>query len=1702
MAEVASPFATGAGGSSFEHKVQAAFLATMLCKGYFPCLPEGEVENIRLQARQAGYHIDDLVITIKSTQDTIHKLLLQIKHKLIFTERNDIFNEVIEAAWNDYNNSNLFSKSSDKIAIVTELLPSNVINHLRPVLDWARTSISASEFIGKVYSEKFSSKQKQQYVEVFKFIIEKVTNNNVSQDDLWSFLKVINLLQYDFDQKEGTHLSHVLTMIDLSKESKCTKNAVSIWGEIVSFIQDENQVAATIDYNNIPEEIKTCFFSNTFAPSNSVKRLQEHSIQNNKIIHDTVDVNIHIDRTDIYDHIINTIETQQFVLITGVAGIGKSAIIKKVSELISKKYPTFLFKADEFNYDHIHNFFSNMGINENLNELSARFALIEHKFFFIDAIEKLLEMKNQDAFKQFIEFIKEDNTVRIVATCREYSYNNLLHAFFIPSNTPVKLITIPKLNAQEIDFIKYKIPRLTRLFDNYNIKNLLRIPFYLKFACQIEKFITNEVKEISEETFRNIIWEYVIEKRSNNNTMMRLKRKECFIQIALKRAKTMRTFVEVGTCDLSALNELVNDEILIENNNCFALAHDLFEDWAITNYINSTFGSSQIQPEEFFNIIGTEPAMRRSFRMWLFDKIELSDDLQLNNFIINVIKNKQISQFWRDETITSILYSNKSSSFLEAQKLFFLEGDKKLVLRVIHILRTACKGLDEELLISLGFNTNIDILSSIFTKPVGQGWKNVINFIFNNLNKFSIADLKVICGLLKDWSTLVKQGKQKPEESRTVGLITLYFLDIIKENYQCKNEMSILIEILFKVSSELKKEIESLLNTTISSKRKRGRNYLEEELLEKLLDSIFVSEICESMPETVIKATRRSWLAGNTDEDDYYDHMNGLEGNFGVSRNYKHKYFPASGLQGPIHFLLKYHPMMTIDFIIEMVNRMAENYASSRYEKVFYMDFQLDNGEKIRQWWNKRLWLVYNEGMPAPHLLSSTLMALENWLFEMLTNGSTEINAIIEKIFKSSNSVLITSLILNLTIAFPYQLKKLALLFIKVPMLFQLEFIRQMHDKNKIADIRKLLGAPSKDVFEDIYYNEREKSNNRKHKEYNLEKVTLDLQLTELKNEVFNIIDNYKLQLPAIENQTEDDKVWRIKLKRMDLREYDLEENKNNDNSVTLIPKQSEPDLKQLHDDAAEKNRVMNERFTLMNWCMNKFLYKENKQNPYSDWKDIYLSSKKIYEELQNETEDNKSIYSGGSEYAAAIIIRDYVYNSVNISSNEAPILNPKFSISPEEKLWASNLLLNSVTNEMNNFDDHTRVSKLSTHGSRPSAYVLPLLIGLFDDNFDLRTRYCIIGSLTHPSEEVKKYACWGVKRYLWHLDKDFAERCLWGLIEYSKLIELHYAMNDYYDDESKLKLLQTTELLRKQVAGYEQISFLNWTNINKNNYSFSDLIHALEIIPNDCSNNIFFKDLFQNAMTEIIKDEIEQEKPRSYSSNKIDYEIRHRIINSFVAFTLSQELSVALEMYKPVLEKMFECAKLTSDIILEIVTFEDRNRVDNIFWEVWWLFSQKAFSYDKLEQMEFKYIDGVPKIVRSLIFAGLPWQKEIREWDPLKNNKGYLEYVSSTIGHTPIGFGALVETISQIGTGFLPEALLWLSANLSKGNREVILNQINTAFYLESILRNVIYSVGIQLRNNEPLKEAIVILLDALVDNGSSVSFQLRESIITPSPQ
>ncbi len=183
-------------------------------------------------------------------------MLAQIKHSISITESDTVFGEVIQAAWNDFNNLDGFSKKKDVIALITGPLSTTDVNDVRPILEWARSSADSGEFINKVNLTRFSSRGKQTKLQAFRAHLNNANGGNpVTDDVLFEFLKHFHILGYDLDAKAGSTLSLLHSLIGQYSQN----NVQDLWSRLVDEVQSVNKNAGTITRESLPEDLQDIF---------------------------------------------------------------------------------------------------------------------------------------------------------------------------------------------------------------------------------------------------------------------------------------------------------------------------------------------------------------------------------------------------------------------------------------------------------------------------------------------------------------------------------------------------------------------------------------------------------------------------------------------------------------------------------------------------------------------------------------------------------------------------------------------------------------------------------------------------------------------------------------------------------------------------------------------------------------------------------------------------------------------------------------------------------------------------------------------------------------------------------------------------------------------------------------------------------------------------------------------------------------------------------------------------------------------------------------------------------------------------------------------------------------------------------------------------------------------------------------------------
>lgn len=255
ISKISNAFSTGGGGVNFEQQIQAMFLLSLLIDGFCPAMNE-QTKKVHFQAKHLGYDVDDLVVITYRNQSE-GKMACQIKHSITATEKDKTFQEVICAAWNDFNKED-FDRDRDRIALVTAQISNKAQQSLRFLHVEAIGAIDAEAFMERIDVPVFSNNDNQKMLVAIKECISLAKGCEPTNEEVWKFCKAFILLLFDMDCAESVNRALSASLI------KCNspENPILVWSRLVEYAGQCNQAAASVSKENIDRNIRDLFSKN------------------------------------------------------------------------------------------------------------------------------------------------------------------------------------------------------------------------------------------------------------------------------------------------------------------------------------------------------------------------------------------------------------------------------------------------------------------------------------------------------------------------------------------------------------------------------------------------------------------------------------------------------------------------------------------------------------------------------------------------------------------------------------------------------------------------------------------------------------------------------------------------------------------------------------------------------------------------------------------------------------------------------------------------------------------------------------------------------------------------------------------------------------------------------------------------------------------------------------------------------------------------------------------------------------------------------------------------------------------------------------------------------------------------------------------------------------------------------------------------
>jgi len=1388
---------------------------------------------------------------------------------------------------------------------------------------------------------------------------------------------------------------------------------------------------------------------------------------------------IKIDRSQTVEELMSKLSECSLVVLSGEAGVGKTAIIKDYYDMVRKTTPFFVFRAIEFNIININ------GLFDNYKPFTFQDLIEEHrahsvKIIVIDSAEKLSDIEHREVFSEFLSTLLAANWKVLITT--RYGYIDTLK---------FQLTEIHRAAFQSIIIEKLKLEDLHALAGKYNFNlpqnkrllELLTTPFYLNEYLRT----SNKLDEtINYHDFKDTLWKKQIVKIEYQKNNAHIRREECFLKIAHNRANKGHLVVDAIECDDEPLRSLEFDEIIKHDPGIggYFITQDIYEEWALDRVIERAFRREK-DHHEFLQDIGMSLPIRRALRSWLSEKLHDSIS-EVKGLIECIINDKDVASHWKDEVCISVLLSDYAVVFLQSFKDKLMEDNARLLMRLVFLLRIACKEIDEEFFAMLGITTiEQDVSRIIFTKPKGNGWDSVIHFIYDNKEEIELSNANIIIPLLDDWNNKNKNGETTKIASQIALFYYNHYDEIAKDgNYRYGSRdqgKEQLIKVILNGASEISVELKSIFDEVISKKLTKYTDKYYDIIVVILRSITDGSEVIKVLPNRVIQSAELFW---HQPPKTHYDYSLDIEPYFGISEKHDLNYFPSSAFQTPIFQLLQAAPVETTKFILSFTNRAVEYYRKSKLgREVSVVKVIFDDNQSREQYVSNRLWNMYRGTHVSTDLLQSIHMALERWL---LLNAKVATKETIESwclyLLRETKSASITAIVISVCLAYPPKLFNVASILFKVKEFFLYDTGRMIRDQNAKGTYSIGYGLHYET---DIFRNERIKTCDDPHRGLSLDHLAFKYQLEQFEGEsadevrkrqkvIWKILDKHYEALPEQSIETDADKTWRLYLARMDTRKMKTEFKESNEGVMVTFNPEIDTDLRKFSEDSTGTAAAAIKHTSLKLWANYRFIrnpdyqqYKTFEDNPES----VIAETREILENLEKGEDPFPEFNRTIPAYTCSVLIRDFVDK-----------------LSAKDKEFCRDIITQFAKTPLMIQDYQYQIDD----GTEPSISTLPKLMQHFPEG-SKEIKSSLILLLLNPWREITTFATRGIINWLWETHFDDAQAIFLGYLllrpkynDLRKEVIRKKRKNHVFDIQGTeiVELFTKKHKVELEKVATNKITFSDLESLSDSDFTTLEI--AFELIPPNTQNADHKS--FLNIFLPMCAEEIGKDR------DGVDYYAKRAFMNKFANFILCSSEDEICTYIQPFIDN-FSNSRDMAQLFQEFILVEDALNHYDEFWIIW-----NAF-YDCVVKTYKRHASGYysNEFIRNYLLAWPYWKKDIREWHTLKErDKQFYERVSTDIGHHPSVLYSISKVLNEIGSSFIDDGVVWIS-NILQKNPQYISTELetNTVYYIENIMRRFILINRQRIKATLSLKNRVIVILNFLLEKGSTTGYLLREDIL-----
>jgi hypothetical protein len=1004
------PELTGGDGYSYEDAVAAVYVASLLCETTAPGLPGHIVTHVAMQQGSFGQPLDDVIVQGRGASGGSMTLSLQVKRGLRISsaKTNDDFRETIERAHRTIEAQG-FVEGVDRLGAVVGKISDTSRDSFQSLCEWARSEASPEKFAEKLSTDGVAGAKREQYQAIKDLLSPMVADPAELVAATHRLLAHFILVRLEMLTEGSATEAQTVAQLATALAPEDKHRADDLWRRLLALVRVSEGRAASYDRKTLVNRLHGAYKlagAPTLAPA-----LQSISRESSLAAADITDsiAGLRVPRQAHAEAVLDATKSPGFVQIAGVAGSGKSVVLRAAVESALRKGPALFLKSDRLQgatWPQYAALSAHPPVD--LAELLTELGATGSKVLFVDGIDRI-ESAHQKVLLDVLGTLETSGVLpdwTIVATVRDSGLEPL--RTWLPRSVlqhGVKVLTVDSFDDEEAKVLAEARPQLQPLlFGTEAVKAVVRRPF---FAAVLVKELESGNQPASSEVDLAALWwqrgGYAADAAKAGH------RRNALVQLAKAGAHQLGRRIPLEDIDPQALAELEADGIVrpVRVGHTAKFTHDIFFEWAFLQHLIR-------QEEEWVRAVrdvGEPPALGRVVE--LLSQAELASPQTWGKYLVQLESDLTLRSQWLRAWMTGpFSLENFEEHAATVDALLLQESASRVGKLVVWYQAEKTRPNSNILAVT---DSNFDATTRLrYADLLGwpadvPAWRRFCTWLLDHAAELPTSIIPDVVAAFGVWQNLASQVRNVVSQRivRTC-LAWLYHIEQVRHPKEWSSDVGSWKELRHK-DDELK-ELEDTLRRLV----------LSAGLAERALVSQYVQDLSrfERMPRSAVAAVFDTaatlshacpaelvdfTLRAVRQPLPVVQERRSRREDFRISRGFGHwdfdhlaiddqyAFFPAAPTREPFYALLQVAPDEGRRLVREICN-----HATTAWRQLQRLSYEKD-GTPIPfvmrfPWGRQVFWgdfrrYVGSRGSFGPACVNSALMALELWGFNRIEAG-------------------------------------------------------------------------------------------------------------------------------------------------------------------------------------------------------------------------------------------------------------------------------------------------------------------------------------------------------------------------------------------------------------------------------------------------------------------------------------------------------------------------------------------------------------------------------------------------------------------------------------------------------------------------------------------------------------------------------------------